>query len=187
MDLRTQTTLPRGLRNNNPGNIQANDSWQGAVGADAQNFIIFSDTTWGLRAIAKSLANMINNGCLQPDGTRVECDTIATLIPHWSLTDQAAYVANVSAATGIDPNTQLGTDADTLGGLIRAICNQENGAALSAQYISDQDINQGISMAGFSVSTIVQAVAIDAQTQPLVYVVGAALLGFAIWLFTRKR
>lgn len=172
----TNPPLPRGLRNNNPGNIKVGDSWQGAVGSDG-TFIIFQDTTWGLRAIGRALTNMIGKGY----------DTIATLIPQWSATDQAAYVANVAAATGLDPSVQLGTDPDTLGGIIRAICNQENGANLSAQYISDADIAQGISMIGLSVQTVAAAAAVEVQSNPLPYIGAAVLLGILIWQLSKNR
>lgn len=140
MDYRTTTPAPpRGIRDNNPGNLTPPPgltNWQGAVGADGP-FVIFSDTTWGLRALALDLINAINGGY----------DSIQTLITKYSTTDQAAYVANVSAFTGIDPADQLGTDQDTITSIMRAIANQENTQAASQQYIADADLVTGYQMA----------------------------------------
>jgi hypothetical protein len=145
MDYRTVTPAPpRGIRDNNPGNLTPPPgltNWQGAVGADGP-FVIFSDTTWGLRALALDLINSINGNSTTPAN-----DTIQTLITNYSTTDQAAYVANVATFTGIDPSTQLGTDQDTITSIMRAIVNQENGAPASAQYIADADLVTGYQMA----------------------------------------
>ena len=61
-----QNGLPRGIRNNNPGNIViSNNSWQGKI-AVAQNtdghFEQFTELYYGLRALAKLLVNKVNDG-----------------------------------------------------------------------------------------------------------------------------
>lgn len=170
--------LTRGIRNNNPGNIAIKDNWQGMVGNDG-TFIIFADMSWGIRAIGISLTNMINGGA----------DTIATLIPQWSATDQAAYVANVAASTSIDPNTQLGTDADTISSLIQAIVNQENGDF--AQYVTPADLAAGMALINSgSLMTVAQSVAVQAVNDPstaIMYGI-AAIAGFLVlrYLFKKK-
>src|ERR1700743_661562 len=111
MDYRGQTSLPRGIRNNNPGNIRAGIAWQGAVGSDP-DFVIFADDTWGLRALAKDLMTKI---------TKDGLDTINAIITQYapaSENNTAAYIAAVAADSGIDANTQLGTDTDTIASLV---------------------------------------------------------------------
>jgi hypothetical protein len=162
--------LTRGIRNNNPGNITIGDNWQGMVGNDG-TFLIFADMSWGVRAIGISLTSMINQGY----------DTITTLISQWSATDQAAYIANVAASTSIDPNTQLGTDPDTIESLIQAIVNQENGSY--SQYVTPADMAAGMNLLNSNaVSTVVQSVAVQAANDPttaIMYGV-AALAGFLV-------
>ena len=56
--------LPRGLRNNNPGNIRNNDSinWQGEVAATSKKdftFEEFKDRASGYRALLKLLRNYV--------------------------------------------------------------------------------------------------------------------------------
>lgn len=48
------TRVPRGIRNNNPGNIKAFGGihWRGQRGQDADGFATFSSPRFGLRAIA---------------------------------------------------------------------------------------------------------------------------------------
>lgn len=174
-DFRNSQNLPRGIRNNNPGNLRTGDSWQGMVGADAQSFIIFANVCWGIRALATDLTSKINRGL----------DTIAKIFPVYApATDNnnvAAYISSVANSTGLDPNEQLGTDAQTLADLIRAIADHENGGS---SMISDQDISQGISMMGQSLSTLTQAaqIAVD-NTDPTTTILilgGAAVLLYLI-------
>lgn len=172
-DYRGQASLPRGIRNNNPGNIKVGDNWQGMASNDG-TFIIFADMSWGVRAIGTSLVNMIQKGY----------DTIDTLIRQWSATDQDAYVANVSAATGIDPSTQLGTDSDTITSLIQAIVDQENGTG--ASYVTAEDIAEGVQKINSPFFTMAQAVVVDAANQPIPYLIGGIVLFFGIYLFSRK-
>lgn len=50
--------LPRGIRNNNPGNLEWGDPWQG-LDPDGQaqdkRFVVFKDPAMGIRAIARTL------------------------------------------------------------------------------------------------------------------------------------
>lgn len=177
-DYRGQANLPRGIRNNNPGNIDAGDSWQGAVGSDGV-FIIFSDMSWGTRAIGQTLINKIKKGQ----------NTITLMFsgPNaWSATDQAAYVQSVTDDTGIDPNAQLGTDAQTIALLIRAISNMENGDGPSYDYVTDQDISDGISKINSGLITSLAAVVVDAQSNPAPYIIAVAGI-FAIYWFLSSR
>jgi hypothetical protein len=187
-DLRGQTTLPRGLRDNNPGDLEAppGTSWAGTVGMDAP-FVIFSDTTWGLRALAKDLINNIAG-----EGY----DTITSLIgkfapPSENNTD--AYIAAVSADTGIDADVQLGTDQDTITSLMRAIVNHELGDSYSLQYVPDADIATGYSMATSGLSavqgTVVTAVAAaaDNPATTAAVVIGLILVGWMLLKSKRKN
>ena len=51
--------IPRGIRNNNPGNIKKNDvEWNGLVSKEEQNdntFFIFKSPEYGIRALTKIL------------------------------------------------------------------------------------------------------------------------------------
>ena len=107
----------RGERNNNPGNIRysINNPWQGATGIDSAGFVIFDTPENGLRAMYITLKNQIARGL----------NTLAALIPTYSATDQAAYIANVSAWTGLDPYQVF--DAGFIPVLAPAMIRMENG------------------------------------------------------------
>jgi len=49
-----RSDAPRGIRNNNPGNIRKNESftWQGEIDQDDKGFVVFDDEVNGLRALA---------------------------------------------------------------------------------------------------------------------------------------
>lgn len=174
----TNTNLPRGIRNNNPGNIKDDGTkWQGLTGSDG-TFFIFKDMGWGTRALATALVNMIGKGE----------DTITSLISAWapsSENDTIAYINSVSRDTGIDPGTQLGTDADTLSSLMRAIINRENGSSVSAQYISDEDIQTGLSLMNNPVLSIAQAGLVYFQVDPITALAWLATGSMAIYFFTK--
>jgi hypothetical protein len=160
MDYRGQTSLPRGIRNNNPGNIKAGISWQGAVGDDG-TFTIFADSTWGIRALAMDLINKITKDSL----TTVR-DIINVYAPP-SENNTSAYVTDVASMVGVDPDDELTADQQTIHSLVRAVANHENGVYASQQYISDADIDTGIGMVSGGLSQVFQAGAIAVESNPV--------------------
>jgi hypothetical protein len=101
----------------------------------------FVDATHGIRAIAVVLGNYYSEGY----------QTVQDIITRWSSTDQAAYVANVSAALGVNAGDTLDlTNPDDgnsqLAALIGAIITQENGL----NPYSDSTIQAGIAAAANS-------------------------------------
>lgn len=88
----------RGVRNNNPGNIERTTvKWKGmAVVQKDPRFITFNGPEWGIRAIARILLGDWREGQ----------NTIASLISEWAPpheNDTAAYIATVGRACGVDP------------------------------------------------------------------------------------
>lgn len=167
-------SLPLGMRNNNPGNLRPGDNWQGAIGVN-QNFIVFENILWGLRAMATDIRTKINNGY----------NTIEKLITRYAPpteNDTTAYISYVSRFTGINSQTVLQVNVPTLAALVRAMMNVELGAGYSA-IITDQEISEGI---GMMAGTVPGAVIIAGGGLSFL------ILGFAGWLlyknvFSRKR
>ena len=138
-------SLPRGLRNNNPGNIRfsnAND-WVGKI-PYAQNkdagkaFEQFTHIHFGIRAKMVLIYNKINSGT----------NTIAKLISNYappSENDTVAYINEVTAMMGIDKNAVIVLNEETLVGLCKAISLMENGANFSS-YITDADYKDAIAV-----------------------------------------
>ncbi len=177
--------LPRGLRNNNPGDIRAGIAWQGKIGVDSGGFIVFEDINWGIRALATDIANEFEKGN----------NTISKFISIYappSENDTAGYIASVAADTGFAPDLPLALDQGSLQSLVRAVINKEIGPAYSAM-ISDDDIDQGIAMMNNSLLTFIQAAglavenAVSAGSNTSSVLWGVGLAGFAIYLFTRKK
>jgi hypothetical protein len=176
----TDPPYPQGIVNNNPGDIRAGENWQGLTGTSAKGFCQFSNVCWGLRALAKDLTNKIKEGV----------DTISLIInkyaPPSDSNPTAAYISNVAALTGIDANTQLGTDADTITSLMTAIVSQEIGEQYapggSQQLISNEDIEEGYAMTAPSVTQALQSAAIQVSNNAnnsgtvLIVLIGIGLL-----------
>lgn len=132
------TGYPRGLRNNNPGNIQATDPWKGMIGSDERGFAMFQDISWGLRALAIDLSTKIRKGY----------NTVSTIIyryapPSENNTDN--YINLVCQYTGYDQDQILSSNETTIARLIRAIMNVELGNSYS-NLITNDDIKEGIDL-----------------------------------------
>lgn len=170
-----RTDLPRGLRNNNPGNIKIEEAWQGMTGNDG-TFIIFSDIDWGTRALATDLANKIRGGL----------NTIRLIIEKYAPpieNNTAAYIAAVVDITGLDPDAALSMDQQTLHGLMRAVITHENGED-AADLVTGTDIDTGISMMNPTLLQLFQAagiavedVASNAGSSTVFYLVLAVVVG----------
>lgn len=116
-------TLPRGLRNFNPGNIRRSRTlWQGEAAEQTDSaFVTFQAPEWGLRAIAKILLTYQRNGL----------DTVAKMIGRWAPAnenDTGAYVASVAQFVGVDPDAPIDlTNPGLMASMIKAIVRHENG------------------------------------------------------------
>ena len=113
---------PRGIRNNNPGNIRASDDdWQGKVGVDDAGFVIFDTPENGARALSKTLDTY---------STKHGLNTVRGIIGRWapeSENDTAAYVDRVSKQIGVGPDDTLDLSGDTKQKLMAQIIAHENG------------------------------------------------------------
>ncbi|HWY24438.1 MAG TPA: hypothetical protein VNX47_05930 [Nevskia sp.] len=121
----TSPSAPRGLRNNNPGNLRYNPNiqWQGQIGQDAAGFALFDSPFHGLRALSLNLVNQQNQ-----DGLGTVSQIITKFAPP-SENDTASYIANVSASMGVGPNDMLNlNDPQVLQSLTSAVVTQENGS-----------------------------------------------------------
>lgn len=132
------TSGPRGIRNNNPGNLMdAGIQWQGMTGADTGGYLIFASPLEGIRAMALNLHNYYLR-----DGLH----TINGIITRWAppaSNDTEAYIADVAHQLGVSPSQVINVDA-ALPRLIPAIIRHENGV----QPYSAALIAQGIAAAG---------------------------------------
>lgn len=115
---------PRGMRNNNPGNIRGSASkWQGQTGVDSSGFAVFDTMENGQRALEQNLRSY---------GTKHGIDTISGVVSRWAPSnenDTAAYTKFVSSKLGIGPNEKIDlSNRDTLTKLQSAITAFENGS-----------------------------------------------------------
>lgn len=115
--------LPKGIRLNNPGNIEKGLNWKGL--ADIQpdkRFAAFISPEYGIRAICKLLRTY---------NKKYKIKTITGIInryapSHENPTD--AYIKNIALWTGFKPKETLDlSDVDVLAQLAKAITRQENG------------------------------------------------------------
>lgn len=119
--------IPRGVRNNNPGNIRLSRShWQGLCEVQRDpSFCQFDDYIHGLRAIAVLLYIYV----VVDDVT-----TVSDIVARWapaSENNTHAYVADVCQRTGLRPNHAVDVVAGTdLAKMAQALCEHECGAPL---------------------------------------------------------
>ena len=132
--------LPRGIRNNNPGNIRWGDNWKG-LKKDGKTqdpfFCVFTSPVYGIRALAKLLQNYQKLYGL---------DTVRKVIYRFAPPNEnqtQAYVQSVAQQLGIAPDSKLDlSETGTLVVLIKAIIRHEDGI----QPYSTETILMGIKL-----------------------------------------
>ena len=122
-----QSNLPRGMRNNNPGNIRKGSTpWQGKIPLAANTdgaFEQFAAYVYGIRAMVKNLQSYQRDR-----GLNTIQQIVSTWAPAADNNDTAAYVAAVYMATGIPPTSPIDTtDRATMRELVKAMTRVENG------------------------------------------------------------
>jgi hypothetical protein len=135
--------LPRGLRNNNPGNIRyTNIAWKGKIyppNKKDNEFEEFESIQYGVRAMTKNFNTYIKR---DPDITLYE------MIAKWAPpteNDTQSYIKSVVKRTGV-PSSTKGVDFYYDNGkrflFLLSVIIHENGMA-----IDHQEIAEGIEMA----------------------------------------
>ncbi|EPG8282638.1 hypothetical protein WJD78_003222 [Klebsiella aerogenes] len=130
---------PRGVRNNNPGNLEASSSnpWVGQTGSDGR-FAKFETPEHGIRALGRNLLSYQRQGI----------DTVSDIINRWAPpsdnNDTAAYIKSVCTQLGVKADQPLdASNPDTLQALCAAIIKHENGS----QPYSNEQLSTGVSAA----------------------------------------
>lgn len=130
--------LPRGIRNNNPGNL----NFAGQAGATKEGgpngrFAVFGSMQEGVAALVRQIGLYVKRG-------RNTIRKILEVYAPPGENNTNAYVSAVSKALGIGPDDALDTEnAQQVMSLVRAIANHENGKG----FLSDADIAGGYQLA----------------------------------------
>lgn len=142
-------SIPRGIRNCNPGNIERSlgPSWQGASpdqSGDAR-FVVFRSAEWGIRALVRTLLTY-NDHRRARDGSRI--DTLREIIERWAPPTEnntQAYLMHVAGLVRLDPDARINLrDYGTMWDVVVAIITHENG---TCPY-SDAQLREGLALAG---------------------------------------
>lgn len=117
-------TTPRGIRNNNFGNIRrTKDKWLGLCKEQTDPaFFQFTEPKWGYRALLRTLQNYRR---------RHNCKTIADFIKRWAPSnenDTASYIRSVCKQLQV-PESYVPdvSDKDVMCAFAAAISKVENG------------------------------------------------------------
>lgn len=126
----------RGLRNNNPGNIEKGQPWYGLAAEQPDSrFATFTKPEYGIRALGKLLLNYER---------LYNINTVAGIINRWAPGHENptdAYVQFVASAAGVQPTARISV-REKLPALVRAIIQFENGI----QPYPEEVINAGLAM-----------------------------------------
>lgn len=132
---------PRGIRNNNPGNIEKGEPWKGTenVTQHDSRFVTFSKPEYGIRAIVRILMTY---------QSRHKLYNIDDIINRWAPdveNNTEAYISQVEKYVGVGRFNQIDVrDYDIVKKLVKAIIKHENGM----QPYDDETINAGLALAG---------------------------------------
>ena len=142
----------RGLRNNNPGNIDYNprNDWLGQLPPDPaieKRFARFDSPENGIRALAKLLINYRGKDGMPGIGLK-GIDTVRETINRWAPSvenDTEAYIKAVSVEAGVLPNEQIDIrDRRILLGVVTAIIKHENGSMPYAQAVVAEGVRRAL-------------------------------------------
>jgi len=145
----------RGLRNNNPGNIEFG-TFARLYGGTLEDppldggrarFAKFPTMVDGLRTIAELLIVY----SVKPDGKGGKIDTVAEAINRWAPSNEnhtAAYIALVCTVLDCNKNDEFDfTDPNFLFWMVTGIGEEETGAQAFTENVSDTDILAGVQLA----------------------------------------
>ena len=124
LNTKIMNMTPRGIRNNNPGNIRrSNDRWMGLRTKQTDpDFFQFTAPEWGYRALIKTLQTYRRKHGLR---------TIADLISRWAPANEnntSAYIRSVCQEMQVpDSYVPDVEDKGTMCALAAAISRHENG------------------------------------------------------------
>lgn len=132
-------TQPRGIRNNNPGNIRHGDKWQGL--ADKQTdaaFCVFKAPEWGIRALVKILRNY---------QTKHGLKTVESIINRFAPqieNDTSSYILSVCQVLNVKPRDVIDVfEPGIMINLLKAVIRHENGI----QPYSDEILKKSLELA----------------------------------------
>lgn len=173
-------TLPRGMRNNNPGNIRLtpetwqgkipysdNKDWKGNPNNVVKEFEQFYELRYGLRALMRNIITQIKNGY----------NTIEKLITRYAPPSDGNltgnYINSVVAALGVNAEKKIALTEENILALSKIIVFKENGSA--ANYITDNDYRAAIAILGVrllkgsNATTLILVVVLTLLSAYLVY------------------
>lgn len=137
------TSNPRGIRNNNPGNIKRNpaNNWQGQItNSTDSTFVQFQYFVFGVRAMLVLLKNYIAGGH----------NTIEKIINRWAPAGvdnnpTTSYIAQVAFSSGINPRATISfSNKEQIRKIAKAIADYENG---KSNVINDSTFDYAYSIA----------------------------------------
>lgn len=145
-------STPRGIRNNNPGNIDYNprNQWQGQLKPDAKieaRFARFDTPENGIRALGKLLINYRGKDGI-PGVGGPGIDTIVETINRWAPSienNTGAYVQAVARAVGVAPDQVINIRAPlTLRAVVVEIIRHENGGNPYSAAVIDEGVRRAL-------------------------------------------
>ncbi|MFB1630148.1 structural protein P5 [Pseudomonas sp. AP-1] len=146
-------TIPRGVRNNNPGNIDFNprNAWQGQLGLEVgvpkPRFARFDTPENGIRALGKLLINYQGKDGMPGVGGK-GIDTVLETINRWAPAnenDTKAYAIAVAKRLGVGITEPINIkNLATLRGMVVSIIIHENGGNPYKAEVIDEGVRRAL-------------------------------------------
>lgn len=152
-------TLPRGIRNHNPGNIEKGDPWQGLAADQSvdERFAVFASAEWGIRALARVLITYQDK-----HGLETPYEIASRWAPAFE-NDVRAYASHLAERLGVTPHDPINVhDYAVMRPLVEAIIQHENGM----QPYGAVTINEGLRLAGVRAPAVAERRALE-EARPL--------------------
>jgi hypothetical protein len=146
--------LPRNARNQNPGNLEAGDHWQGLLAPELmtdqqkhERFAVFSAAHWGFRALVVLLRNY---------KVLYGADTVRKIVSRFAPPIEnptTAYAETVAHDVGVKPDDKIDvSNPNTMFRLAKAMTKFETGSW--EPYWTDRQLSDGMALAGCERPTV---------------------------------
>jgi hypothetical protein len=140
--------LPRPVRNNNPGDLEAGDHWQGLMAPELmtdvqkhERFAVFSAAHWGFRALVVLLRNY---------KLLYGLNTVRAIVSRFAPPVEnptTNYAETVAHALNVKPDDKIDlSNPNTMFALAKAVTKFETGSW--EPYWTDRQLSDGMVLAG---------------------------------------
>lgn len=179
-----QSSLTRGFRNNNPGNVKrSGDAWKGKISFSNSKDSVFEQFThieYGIRCLFAIMRTYRNKHGIK---------TIKAFVQRFAPAvenNESSYSAYLSQELGYSTTATLPDTKEFRIKMAKAIIEYENGVNIADQYLTAQMLNNGYELLYSGNTTTTEAISVDTPAKTKVQTVITCVVVIMLTAFAFK-